>query len=151
MNNPFKTLCLLAVLSWVVISVHGQEASDALIDMVDKVHAICPRAFVPGMKLSDVEIDEENVVCSFLVGEGFAQRGNLASDRNRESMKASLLKNLGRMNRSSILRQMAEEIADCEMGVKGVVSDEGGGDELEVTITNDELRTALGKQREEEE
>ena len=151
MNNPFKTFSIVALLLCFSLGVSGQEASDELITMVEKVHAICPRAFVPGMKLSDVEIDDENVVCSFLVGEGFAQRGNLASERNRESMKASLLKNLGRMNRSAILRQMAEEVAVCDMGIKAVVADEGGGDELEVSISNDELRASLGLEREEEE
>ncbi len=131
----FLALCL---------NVQGQEASDALEEMVQKVHDMCPRAFVPGVKLCDVVIDDDYVVCSFTADEGFAQRGTLNSERNKESLKLSLLKNFRRMNRESLLRKMAEEVAECDMGVKGVLSLDSG-EQIDVSLSNDELREATGR------
>ena len=146
MNDRIKTLCVIFMMSWFCLGVYSQEASDELVEMVEQVHSACPRAFVPGVKLKDVEIDDEYVVCTFTAEDGVFQRGGLNSERNRESMKQSLIKNFRRMNRTSILRKMAEEVAECDMGVKGVVENEGSGESLEVIITNEEMREATGKQ-----
>ena len=146
MNERIKTLCVIFMMSWFSLGVYSQEASDELVEMVEQVHSACPRAFVPGVKLKDVEIDDEYVVCTFTAEDGVFQRGGLNSERNRESMKQSLIKNFRRMNRTSILRKMAEEVAECDMGVKGVVENEGSGESLEVIITNEEMREATGKQ-----
>ncbi|MBR3454001.1 MAG: hypothetical protein IKH26_01630 [Bacteroidaceae bacterium] len=147
MKSIVKLLSLTLLVSFFSLIVHGQEASEALISMVKEVHSACPRAFVPGVKLASVEIDDEYVVCTFTAEESVLQRGGLNSERNKESMKLSLLKNFRRMSRTSILRQMADEVADCDMGVKGVVVNDGTGDSLEVVITNDELREATGRPR----
>ena len=147
MKSQVHLLWVIFLMLWFSLSANSQEASDDLISMVEKVHSACPRAFVPGVKLSDVEIDDEYVVCTFTAEDGVVQGGVLSSERVKESMKQSLIKNFRRMNRTSILRQMAEEVADCDMGVKSTVVNEGNGDTLEVVITNEELREAIGKQR----
>ena len=146
MNERIKTLCVVFMMSCFSMAVYCQEASDELIEMVEQVHSACPRAFVPGVKLKDVEIDDEFVVCTFSAEDGVFQRGGLNSERNKESMKQSLIKNFRRMSRTSILRKMAEEVSECDMGVKGIVESEGSGESLEVVITNEEMREATGKQ-----
>ena len=146
MNERIKTLCVISMMSCFCVGVYGQEASNELVEMVEQVHSACPRAFVPGVKLKDVEIDDEYVVCTFTAEDGVFQRGGLNSERNKESMKQSLIKNFRLMNRTSILRKMADEVAECDMGVKGVVENEGSGESLEVVITNEEMLEATGKQ-----
>ena len=110
MNERIKTLCVVFMMSCFSMAVYCQEASDELIEMVEQVHSACPRAFVPGVKLKDVEIDDEFVVCTFSAEDGVFQRGGLNSERNKESMKQSLIKNFRRMSRTSIFRKMAEEV-----------------------------------------
>jgi len=142
-----RHILLLAMLFAMPVAGVAQEASDELIEYVDDINSLCPRMVFTGTKLASVEIDDEYVNLTLRIDQQMLRGGinELSSDKFKEDITNAMLKFFRRTDRNSVMRKMAEEVANCGLGINAIINDLDGNNGTTITITNEQLSESLGR------